>query len=76
MTYNIRINSPEDAQKINKIAEKQPYDIWIHGKAGNADAKSLLGMMLLSMENEVKLVVDDDANLKELEKEIADFLVK
>ena len=76
MTYNIRINSPEDAQKLNKIAEKMPFDIWIHGKSGNADAKSLLGMMLLSLENEVKLVVDDDANEKLLEKEIEQFIIK
>jgi len=75
MIFNIRIKSPEEAQKLNKIAEKLPYDVWIHGKSGNADAKSLLGMMLLSLENEVKLVVEDNVDTKVLEKEIADFII-
>ena len=74
MTYKIHIKSPEDAQKLNKIAEKCPFEIWIHGKSGTADAKSLLGMMLLTLENEVKLVVDDDIDTKSLEKAIAEFL--
>ena len=73
MTYKIHINSPEDAQKLNKIAEKCPYDIWIHGKSGTADAKSLLGMMLLTLENEVKLVVEDNIDTKSLEQAIAEF---
>lgn len=75
MTFNIRLKDSEEAQKLNAIATKCPYDIWIHGKQGYADAKSLLGLMLMTMENEVKLVVDDDADVKHLRKEIESFIV-
>ncbi len=74
MTYTIKIRSPEDAQKLNRIAEKFPFDIWVHGKQGQADAKSLLGLMLLTLESDLKLVVDDEADTKLLLGEIADFL--
>lgn len=76
MVYRIKITSSEEAQKLNRIAEKCPFDVWIHGKQGNADAKSILGLMLLTMEPEVNLVVDDSVDTKHFEKEIEDFLVK
>ena len=75
MTFNIKINSSEDAQALNAIATKYPGDIWIHGKQGTADAKSLLGLMLMSMEREVKLVVDDAADEKHVRKEFKDFII-
>ena len=75
MTFDIKINSSEDAQALNAIATKIPVDIWIHGKQGTADAKSLLGLMLMSMEREVKLVVDDSADEKHIRKEFKKFLV-
>jgi phosphotransferase system HPr-like phosphotransfer protein len=76
MTFNIRIPSSEDAQRLNKIAEKYPFDIWVHGKTGYADAKSLLGLMLCTIETDLKLVVDDDVDTKHLEKDIECFMAK
>ena len=75
MTYNIKINSTEEAQKINRIAEQYPYEIWIHGQSGYADAKSLLGLMLLTIESDLKVVVDDAIDTKALLKDIEPFLV-
>ena len=75
MIFNIRIKDSEEAQKLNAIATKSPFDIWIHGKQGQADAKSLLGLMLMTMENEVKLVVEDDVDYKHLKKDIEPFMV-
>ena len=75
MTFNIKINSSEDAQALNAIATKYPGDIWIHGKQGTADAKSLLGLMLMSMEREAKLVVDDEFDEKLVRKEFEKFIV-
>ena len=75
MTFNIKINSSEDAQALNAIATKYPGDIWIHGKQGTADAKSLLGLMLMSMEREAKLVVDDEYDEKKIRKEFGKFIV-
>jgi phosphotransferase system HPr-like phosphotransfer protein len=75
MVYNIRIKSSEQALKLSKIADKYSFDIWIHGKSGHADAKSILGLMLLTIENDVQLVVADDIDTKGLEKEIEEFIV-
>lgn len=74
MTYKIRINGPEDAQKLNAIATKYPQDIWIHGKQGTADAKSLLGLMLMTMENNVLLVCEDSLDDKQIRKDFAQFI--
>ena len=76
MTYDILIRSSDQALKLSKIAEKYSFDIWIHGKSGQADAKSLLGLMLLTIENDVKLVISDDADTADLEKEIEEFRVR
>jgi len=75
MTFDIVIKSSAQAQKLSKIAEKYPFDIWIHGRSGQADAKSLLGLMLLTIENDVELVVPDGADTATLEKEIEEFRV-
>ncbi|MDR0839611.1 MAG: HPr family phosphocarrier protein [Oscillospiraceae bacterium] len=76
MTYDIVINTSDDAQKLNQIATKYPFDIWVHGKSGYADAKSMLGLMLFTIETELKLVIEDDAETKALEKDIEPFLAK
>ena len=52
--FDIIIHTSEQAQMLSKIAERYPFEIWIHGKSGQADAKSLLGLMLLTIENDVK----------------------
>ena len=75
MTVSIKITTSEQAQKLNQIAEKYPFDIWIHGRSGQADAKSMLGLMLLTIEDDVKLVVDDSVDASSLEKEIEEFKV-
>ena len=76
MTFNIKITSSEDAQKLNKIAEKYPFDIWVHGKTGYADAKSLLGLMLCTIETDLKLVIEDEHDTKQFEHDINSFIVK
>ena len=76
MQFKIRITSSEQAQRLNRIAEKYPYDIWVQGKSGQADAKSMLGMVLLTIENDVTLLVSDDADTRALEKDIAEFMVE
>lgn len=76
MNIPIRIMTSDQAQKLNRIAERYSYDIWVQGKSGQADAKSMLGLMLLTIENEVNLVVKDGIDTRALEKDIAEFIVK
>ena len=56
MTRGIRVKNTDDIQKINKIVTKYGFDIWIHGKSGMVDAKSLLGMFLLSLNEPLQIV--------------------
>ncbi len=74
MTRSIRVKNTEDIQKINKIVTKYSFDIWIHGKSGMVDAKSLLGMFLLSLNEPLKLVVEDDVDPKKLFKDLEEYL--
>jgi len=71
--YEVFIRSSEQAQNLSQVAEKYPFDIWIHGQAGQVDAKSLLGLMLLTIENNVRLVVSDDVDTKAFEEDIEEF---
>lgn len=74
MTKRIRVKNTEDIQKINAIVTRYSYDIWIHGKSGMVDAKSLLGMFLLSLNEPLKLVTEDDIDAAPLYKDLAEFL--
>ncbi|MGM9649449.1 MAG: HPr family phosphocarrier protein [Butyricicoccaceae bacterium] len=74
MTRAIRVKNTEDIQQINKIVTKYSFDIWIHGKSGMVDAKSLLGMFLLSLNEPLSLVVEDDVDTKKLFKDLEEYL--
>ena len=77
MTRAIRVKNTEDIQKINKIVTKFPFDVWIHGKSGMVDAKSLLGMFLLSLNEPLILVIEDDIDAKQVKKlfnDLEDYL--
>ena len=77
MTRAIRVKNTEDIQKINKIVTEFPFDVWIHGKSGMVDAKSLLGMFLLSLNEPLRLVIEDDIDAKQVKKlfnDLEDYL--
>ena len=74
MTRKIKVKNTEDIQQINRIVSKYSYDIWLFGKSGQVDAKSLLGMFLLSLNEPLQLVVEDDVDPTALFKDLADYL--
>ena len=79
MTRGIRVKNTDDIQKINKIVTKYGvtrygFDIWIHGKSGMVDAKSLLGMFLLSLNEPLQIVLEDDVDPTALFKDLKDYL--
>lgn len=74
MTRAIKVKNTEDIQKINRIVTRYGFDIWIHGKSGMVDAKSLLGMFLLSLNEPLSLVVEDDVDATDLLKDLEDYL--
>ena len=74
MTRGIRVKNTDDIQKINKIVTRYGFDIWIHGKSGMVDAKSLLGMFLLSLNEPLQIVLEDDVDPTALFKDLEDYL--
>ena len=68
MTKAIKVKNTQDIQTINSIVTEFPFDIWIHGKSGMVDAKSLLGMFLLSLNEPLELVIEDDEDPKDVKK--------
>ncbi|MDR0904989.1 MAG: HPr family phosphocarrier protein [Oscillospiraceae bacterium] len=75
MIFKILINNSDEAQKLNQIATKYPYDIQVESKNGRADAKSLLGTMLLTMETDLKLITPDGIDSRPLEEDLKPFIV-
>lgn len=75
MTRIIKVKDIKDVEKINQIVSHYYYDIWIHSKSGMVDAKSILGMFVLKLDEPLTLVVPDNINCDPLYKELSEFLV-
>ena len=76
MRKRIQIHEADDIMKINRIVSQYTYDIWIHSKSGMVDAKSLLGMFILSLKEEMFVVVEDDIDAGKLFEELEDYLIE
>jgi phosphotransferase system HPr-like phosphotransfer protein len=74
MIKPIKIKKIEDIEKINKIVSQYSFDIWIHGKSGMADAKSILGMFILKLNEPLTLVLPDDVDSKRLLKDLSEYI--
>lgn len=74
MKKSIRVKNTSEIQKINQIVTGYPFDILIHGKSGVVDAKSLLGMFLLGINEPLSLELPDDADTSKLLKELEGYL--
>ena len=74
MVKPIKIRNIEDIEKINAIVTRYNFDIWIHGKSGMADAKSILGMFILKLNEPLTLVVPDEVDTGKLFRELEEYL--
>lgn len=63
MNRTIDITSPEQLEKINRLASKEPYEVWLSTGTVMLDARSLLGLMTL-LGKRVHVVVEDDVDPK------------
>lgn len=60
MKKEIKITNFSEVRTLQNIASEYPIDIWVEdAKGSSADAKSLLGMMSLSYDEPISIVVDD-----------------
>ncbi len=74
MVRPIKIKRIEDIENINRIVSRYPFDIWIHGKSGMADAKSILGMFILKLDEPLSIVVPDDEDTGKRFKELDEYM--
>lgn len=74
---NVKINAKniDEVKDINQIVSKYPYEIWLHSKSGMVDAKSILGIFALSLDEDLYLVTEEDINTKQLVKDLSDYIV-
>lgn len=76
MIIKIQLKEKKQAEELNKIATKYTFDIWIHSKDQRMfDAKTLLALYTLPLNEELDLVVEDDVNAKALIKDLEEFIL-
>ena len=61
MDRKIKIKSKEQVQKINDLACRSSYEVWLGVDSENLDARSVLGLFSL-VGKEVYVVVEDDVD--------------
>ena len=61
MVKSLEIKSKEQVQKINDLACKAPYEVWLSTDTVMLDARSLLGLMSL-IGQRVHVVAEDYVN--------------
>lgn len=63
MNRTIEIKTPEQMEKINRLACEAPYEVWLSTDTLMLDARSLLGLMAL-VGQRVHVVAEDDVDPK------------
>ena len=63
MTRAIDIKNNEQVEKINELASRAPYEVWLSTDTVMLDARSLLGLMSL-VGKRVNVVVEDNGDPK------------
>lgn len=74
MKKPITINNIADIQAINSIIIKYPFDVWIHSENGMVDAKSILGIFILSLNETMYMVIDDHVDPTRLFNELSPYV--
>ena len=59
----MRSKTPEQVEKINRLACEAPYEVWLSTDTLMLDARSLLGLMAL-VGQRVHVVAEDDVDPK------------
>ncbi len=61
MTKEIEIRSADQVYRINALAEKAPYEVWLATDTVMLDARSLMGLFAL-VGQRAKVVAEDDVS--------------
>ncbi|MCM3442254.1 HPr family phosphocarrier protein [Metabacillus halosaccharovorans] len=73
MVIHFKLSDKDQVPKLNKIASKYPFDIWIHSEDRKYDATSILSLYTLPFKTELKLVVEEDVNSTALLEDMKAF---
>lgn len=74
MKTPIKIKNMSYIQTINHIMTQYPFDIWLHSDSGQVNAKSLLGIFALSLNETLYLVIDEDEDTSKLFEELSPYI--
>ena len=61
MNRTIEIKTPEQVEKINRLACQAPYEVWLSSGTVMLDARSLLGLFAL-VGKRARVVAEDDVD--------------
>jgi len=64
MTRTIEIKDEAQVKRINRLASKEPYEIWLSSDAVMLDARSLLGLFTL-IGKKARVVAEDNVDPRE-----------
>ena len=67
MIKEIEIRSEAQVQKINQLACKAPYEVWLSSGSIMLDARSLLGLYAL-VGKRAKVVTEDDIDPRTVDR--------
>lgn len=78
MEFSIKINHPNEAGVISKIANRYDGSIDIKSKDYHyiVDAKSMLGILSLDLSNKVVVSCNDKDTFENLKEDLKEFAVK
>ena len=68
MVKAIEMKTLEDVKRINRLATKCNFDLYIDAGSIPIDAKSMLGLIILLNKPNLMLVAEDSVNAKEFAK--------
>ena len=68
MIKKVMLHTAEDLREFMYLAMQSAEDIGVHTEDKTADAKSILGLMVLDYNKPVKVVTDDQRFLKQIGK--------
>lgn len=74
MKTKIQVNDMNSIQKINHIITQYPFDVWIHSDSGMVDAKSILGLFILGLNEPMFMVTDDEVDTTKLFKDLKEYV--
>lgn len=72
---SVKLNSMKEVEKFNHICSKYSCDVDLQMGKYYVDAKSIMGIFSLDLEQPLTLLVDSDDDIEVTEK-FKDFLVK